>query len=347
MRSLSTMMAGTMVLAVLLTACGGEDTMNKRPESFAAPTQNTAQTKAAASPETSTRGPQDVQPEHLAEALLSGNYSGIYKRFSPEFKQQISEAEVAEMGSAFIQGVTAFNPSTVMLLNGSEQRVWTSGAGDKGIFAVFDDSGTILGLNITGLSAYPDSDNALTKTAMALPFQGEWLVFWGGSNVLNNYHYEYASQRYAYDFVQAAGGFSYEGDPLDNESYYTFGQNITAPADGVVTGVVNDIPDNTPVGVTNEKEPAGNVVVIDHGGEYSFLAHLKQGSVTVKKGDSVKTGDVIGKAGNSGNSSEPHLHYQVSDGADLFSSRSLNIRWKDNLQPLKGQTVALKPHTQP
>ncbi|MNC48479.1 Murein DD-endopeptidase MepM [compost metagenome] len=89
------------------------------------------------------------------------------------------------------------------------------------------------------------------------------------------------------------------------------------------------------------------MVVIDHGGEYSFLAHLKQGSVTVKKGDSVKTGDVIGKAGNSGNSSEPHLHYQVSDGADLFSSRSLNIRWKDNLQPLKGQTVALKPHTQP
>ncbi len=347
MRNLSTMLAGTMVLAVLLSACGGEDTMNKRPESSAAPTQNAAQIKPTASPETGDRGQQGVQPENLAQALLSGNYSGIYKRFSPEFKQQISEAEVAEMGSDFIQGVTAFNPSTVMLLNGSEQRVWTSEAGDKGIIAVFDDSGAILGLNITGLSTYPDTDNALTKTAMTLPFQGEWLVFWGGSNVLNNYHYEYASQRYAYDFVQAADGFSYEGDPLDNESYHAFGQNITAPADGVVIEVVNDIPDNTPVGVMNEKEPAGNVVVIDHGGEYSFLAHLKQGSVTVKKGDPVKAGDVIGKAGNSGNSSEPHLHYQVSDGADLFSSRSLNIRWKDNLQPLRGQTVALKPHIQP
>ncbi|MEK5240520.1 peptidoglycan DD-metalloendopeptidase family protein [Paenibacillus sp. FSL L8-0470] len=344
MRSISKMMAGTTVLAVLLSACGGENSMNNSPESSASasPTEEAAQVTPSASPETSKSGQLPVQPENLAGALLSGNFSGIYERFSPEFKQQISEEEVKEMGSAFIQGVTAFEPSTVMRLNGTEHRIWTSDDGHKGIIAVFDEAGIIHGLNITELTTYPETDKLLTRTAMTLPFQGDWFVFWGGNNVLNNYHYEYESQRYAYDFVQEVNGLSYEGDPLRNESYHAFGKNVTAPADGIVTEVINDIPDNTPVGVMNEKEPPGNLVVIDHGGEYSFLAHLKQGSVTVKKGDSVKTGDIIGKLGNSGNSSEPHLHYQVSNGADLFGSRSLHIRWKDNLNPLKGQTVTGK-----
>lgn len=280
-----------------------------------------------------------VQPEYLAETLLRGDYSGIYERFSPEFKQYVTEAEFTEMGSAFIHEVAAFKPSTVVKLNGSEQRVWISDAGDKGILAFWDETGMILGLSITGLDSHPVTDQSLTETVVNLPFKGDWFVFWGGSNVLDNYHYEYESQRYAYDFVQEVNGRSYQGDPADNESYYAFGKDITAPANGIVTRVIQDIPDNTPVGVMNENEPAGNVVVIDHSGEYSLLAHLKQGSVTVQEGDSVTTGQVIGKLGNSGNSSEPHLHFQMSDGADLFGSRSLNIRWKDNLRPLKGHTV--------
>lgn len=313
--------------------------MNNQPESSAQSPQaaeETAQTTPPAANETESSA---VQPNNLAEALLNGNYSGIYERFSPEFKKQVSEPEIAEMGAAFIEGVQSFHSSSVLVLNGTEQRAWTSDAGDKGIIAVFDDQGTILGLRITGLTAYPETDGKRTRTAFALPLHGEWLVYWGGHNVLDNYHYELASQRYAYDFVQAADGFSYKGDPLRNESYHAFGKEVTAPADGVVAEVVNDIPDNSPVGVMNEKVPAGNVVVIDHGGEYSFLAHLKQGSVTVKKGDQVKTGDTIGKLGNSGNSSEPHLHFHVSDGTDLFSSRSLNIQWKGDLQPLRGRTV--------
>ncbi|WNS42333.1 peptidoglycan DD-metalloendopeptidase family protein [Paenibacillus sp. MMS20-IR301] len=287
----------------------------------------------------SQNGQYAVQPEDLAEALLSGNYSGIYERFSPDFKQYISEADFTEMGSAFIQEVTSFTPSTVVKLNGSEQRVWISDTGAKGILAFFDETGMILGLSITNLDSYPVTDQALTETVVSPPFEGDWFVFWGGSNMLDNYHYEYESQRYAYDFVQEVNGYSYQGDPADNESYYAFGKDITAPADGTVIRVIQDIPDNTPVGVMNEKEAAGNVVVIDHGGEYSFLAHLKQGSVTVQEGDNVISGQVIGKLGNSGNSSEPHLHFQMSDGSDLFGSRSLNIRWKDHLRPLKGQTV--------
>jgi murein DD-endopeptidase MepM/ murein hydrolase activator NlpD len=64
----------------------------------------------------------------------------------------------------------------------------------------------------------------------------------------------------------------------------------------------------------NKKQPKGNYVIIDHGnGEYSFLAHLKKGSMVVAVGDSLKSGQFIGLCGNSGNSSEPHLHYHLQN----------------------------------
>ncbi|MNP78728.1 Peptidase family M23 [compost metagenome] len=64
----------------------------------------------------------------------------------------------------------------------------------------------------------------------------------------------------------------------------------------------------------------------------------------MKKGDKVKQGDLIGELGNSGNSSEAHLHFQVSDGPDLFTSRSVNIRWADQSQQLtRGKTIQGMP----
>src|SRR5262249_51403325 len=148
------------------------------------------------------------------------------------------------------------------------------------------------------------------------------------------------SQRYAYDFVQTKDGYSYKGDPNTNESYYAFGQDIYATQDGTVVHAVNDIKDNKPLIETNEKDPYGNVVVIDHGnGEYSYLAHLKQGSVTVKVGDQVSKGDLVGLCGNSGNSSEPHLHYQVSDSTNSVNSKSIRVQWVDDLSPRQGEVI--------
>ncbi|MNJ53851.1 Murein DD-endopeptidase MepM [compost metagenome] len=173
-----------------------------------------------------------------------------------------------------------------------------------------------------------------------MPLKNDWFVFWGGENVIANYHYGTESQRYAYDFIKVKDGYSYSGDPKKNESYYAFGQEITAPEAGKVIHVVNDIADNEPVGIMNEKDLAGNVVAIDHGnGEYSYLAHLKKDSVTVKVGDIVQKGEVIGLCGNSGNSSEPHLHFQISDGDDLFTSSSLRVKWENDLHPIQGDTI--------
>jgi murein DD-endopeptidase MepM/ murein hydrolase activator NlpD len=78
------------------------------------------------------------------------------------------------------------------------------------------------------------------------------------------------------------------------------------------------------------KEPAGNIVVIKHtNGEYSNYLHLKPGSVQVKAGDQVKQGQVIGKVGHSGNSTEPHLHFQVTDGEDPMYSRGIPVKFKN------------------
>jgi len=83
------------------------------------------------------------------------------------------------------------------------------------------------------------------------------------------------------------------------------------------------------------KAQLGNYVVIRHaGGEYSHYAHLKQGSVRVKTGDAVKRGQGIAQLGQTGNSTEPHLHFQLTDGPDPLYSRGVPILFKNAVNTL-------------
>lgn len=328
------------VLAVLLTACGGgNNTATNNSDRAGSPAA--ANAEATADPAGTAEGVEDVlKPEDLPQALLDGKYDAIYSRMSAEFQKQLTKAEFSTSAKEFVKGIESFNEASVLQHNGGKMRNWVSDTKEKGLSAVFNDEGVIMGLQIKALAYWPETDEKKTKVVYDWPLRGDWFVYWGGENALINYHYDHESQRYAYDIVQSKDGYSYKGDPLKNESYYAFGQPVLAPADGKVVSVVNDIPDNEPVGVMNEKAPAGNVVVIDHGnGEYSYLAHMKKGSIIVKAGDQVKRGDEMGKLGNSGNSSEAHLHFQVSDGAHLFESRSININWKDGIKPIQGETI--------
>lgn len=126
------------------------------------------------------------------------------------------------------------------------------------------------------------------------------------------------AQRYAIDWVQiGADNQTYSGDPKDNRSYHCFGSEALAVADGVVVEVKDGIPENTPsldkraVPITLETV-AGNHVNLDlGGGVYAMYAHLQPGSIRVKVGDKVAPGQVIGLVGNTGNSTEPHLHFQL------------------------------------
>lgn len=276
----------------------------------------------------------------IAIAMEKGEYERIYQGLTADFRSDISKKNFKKALKDFADGETTWQPVSELALNGGLYKTWSNGEKSKGMNTIIKENGEISGLKLMPLESYPRTDEAYTLLTYSLPMKGEWFVFWGGEDVLSNYHYEHESQRYAYDFIQSKDGYSYSGDPERNESYYAFGQEITAPQAGTVVHVVSDIPDNVPVGKMNEKQPAGNVVVIDHGnGEFSYMAHLKKDSVTVKVGDTVEAGDLVGLCGNSGNSSEAHLHFQISDGADLFDSKALRIKWENELHPVQGYTV--------
>ncbi len=168
--------------------------------------------------------------------------------------------------------------------------------------------------NLGRLPAVVDRPNA---PSYRLPFSGTWTVLNGGTEREHSHSWGVFAQRYAYDFVVTdEEGSTHEGDGSRLADYYCWNRRIMAPAAGVVIAAKNSHRDNPrPGGWLDifQRDPRGNFVTIDHGGEYSVLAHLREGSVTVRPGDRVSAGEVIGRCGNSGNSTEPHLHFHVQD----------------------------------
>lgn len=138
------------------------------------------------------------------------------------------------------------------------------------------------------------------------------------------------AQRFAIDWVRLGPtGGTFSGDQKDNRSYRAYGADVLAVADAVVAATKDGIPENVP-GPTSRAVPitldtvGGNYIVLDLGnGRFAFYAHLQPGSLRVKPGDRVRRGQVIGLVGNSGNSTEPHLHFHVSDGASPLGAEGL------------------------
>lgn len=169
------------------------------------------------------------------------------------------------------------------------------------------------------------------------PVRGEWAAFNGPSNssghrrlVLGLEGHVAIGQRFAIDFLQVdSAGSSHHGDPSKNENYYAYGTPLLAVADGIVVETKDSIPQNVP-GVNSRAVPidmvtvGGNHVAIDIGnGHYALYAHVQPGSLRVKVGDHVKRGQVVALLGNSGNSTEPHVHFQIADGPTFLSSEGL------------------------
>lgn len=198
----------------------------------------------------------------------------------------------------------------------------------------------------------PGTDEYQTKTPLALPFSGEWLVGNGGRDHEKNGHRAAdgtgpESQMFAYDFVRP-----HAGDGRNLEDYEAFGAEVVAPGDGVVSRVV-DGSEDVPIGENDWVVLCGNMVVIDHGnGEWSVLAHLRHGSIGVKVGDAVARGQLLGLCGNTGNTSEPHVHYHLQDGPDMHRARGLPLQFKEvvidgrlakDMELEQGQKVANPP----
>ncbi|MBA2238268.1 MAG: M23 family metallopeptidase [Lysobacter sp.] len=140
------------------------------------------------------------------------------------------------------------------------------------------------------------------------------------------------SRRYAIDWRQVRDGATFAGDALEARAYHAYGEPVFAVAEGTVVSARDGLPDNVPrtpkgfdtaVAITMETI-AGNAVTLDlGGGEYALYAHMAPGSVQVKPGDHVKRGQVLGRIGNSGDSREPHLHFEVTDSPDLLAGEGL------------------------
>ena len=162
------------------------------------------------------------------------------------------------------------------------------------------------------------------------------------------------NQRFALDLVGVGeGGKTQRGDGSRNEDFYAFGRELIAPADGTIIEIIEGVRDNSP-GSLNPYSALGNCVIIQHReDEVSVLAHLKRGSTVVKVGDKVKRGQLLGKCGNSGNSSEPHLHFHLQDSPVIQDGQGINCVFqkvmvtengktesRTNCSPTKGQIVS-------
>jgi murein DD-endopeptidase len=167
------------------------------------------------------------------------------------------------------------------------------------------------------------------------PLRGEWLAANGPSNASGHRRTALAlngtvaiAQRFGIDFLQVdSGGRTFRGDSTNNANYFAYGREIFAVSDGIVVATKDSIPENVPRGPVARAVPinlvtvGGNHVVIDLGdGRYAFYAHVQPGSMRVRVGDRVRRGQVIALVGNSGNSTEPHLHFHIVDAVALGTS---------------------------
>ena len=190
------------------------------------------------------------------------------------------------------------------------------------------------------------------QTKLILPFKEEWTVFWGGDTKELNYHVENEAQKGAFDIVITdTNGKSYKNNREKNENYYAFAKELIAPCDAEVVLVVDGIKDNKP-GEMNSYFILGNTVILKtNNDEYLLFAHFKQNSIVVKQGENVKKGELLGLCGNSGNSSEPHLHFHIQNVEDInqatgaksyFEEIYVNGELKKDYSPIKNEKIKNK-----
>jgi murein DD-endopeptidase MepM/ murein hydrolase activator NlpD len=204
-----------------------------------------------------------------------------------------------------------------------------------------------------------------SKNEYIFPLKGVWYV--GAGANINTHHRWVVNEEFALDVVRTgANGLSRRNRKQALSDYYAYKAPVIAIADGVVARARPDRPENSAM-MRKAEETAevymqrvqqtqaetiakdidligGNYVTIEHAnGEFSHYLHLAAGSVKLKEGDAVKQGDVVGGVGQSGNSTEPHLHFQVTDGEDPLFSRGLPVSFTNIEEVMDGGRAGAIP----
>ena len=187
------------------------------------------------------------------------------------------------------------------------------------------------------------------ESKLILPFEGEWWVFWGGDTKEENYHVESNAQKGAFDFlIKDQEGKSFRNEGKTNEDYYAFGKRIISPSDGEVVLVVDGVKDNIPGKLNPIYVPGNTVIIKTDNNEFLFFAHFIKNSIVVSEGQIVKQGELLGLCGNSGNSSEPHLHFHIQNVEDMneatgaksyFKKILVDGKIKRDYSPVRNQKV--------
>jgi hypothetical protein len=152
------------------------------------------------------------------------------------------------------------------------------------------------------------------KLELAFPLKtGRYFVLQGGKGLPTNlFHYSLRGAIYAMDIVKLNrwGGRANKVFSRRLEDYEIFNDTIYSPCSGRVIRAYSNNPDNIPPNM-NRGPQNTNQVLLETDSSYVFLAHMKKGSVVVREGQWVQQGQALGCVGNSGFSSEPHLHIQA------------------------------------
>jgi murein DD-endopeptidase MepM/ murein hydrolase activator NlpD len=269
----------------------------------------------AAAPTASAQNrPSDIQTaaDAFVAAYNAREYEAIVRRLAPAARVQVTLEALRRFYDGLHDSAGKLTSLGKPALFGDGIAVYPANFERKAmeLAIALDDSGMVRGLEIND----KPSRHVRNRTPLTLPFKGDWLVIWGGDTPEQNYHQSIALARFAFDFTKVdARGRKFKGDGTRADDYFSFGQEIIAPADGVVTDVITGVADNVP-GTVNNFADMGNTVMIRHEtGEVSVFGHLEFGSTRVSVGQRVTRGQVLGLCGNSGNSDEPHLHYQLQD----------------------------------
>lgn len=208
-------------------------------------------------------------------------------------------------------------------------------------------------------------DELAHPVVVEFPLRGEWLVERTPSSRIPSHGTDALGQRFAYDFVRTDHRAGLHLHPAGSVRWYLiggrtrdcygWGQPVHAVFDGQVTAAVDGAPERQWVNVVHESwcalknvlafrrgrlDPvrlAGNHVIIQSGGVFALFAHLASGSITVTAGQVLRAGEEIGRVGHTGNSTAPHLHFQLMDGADPLQAKGLACAFAEYLTQRGGR----------
>ena len=187
----------------------------------------------------------------------------------------------------------------------------------------------------------------MTTVSVDFPLRGEWQATASPAEKVPSHGTDYFGQRYAFDFARVVNSKYYPDSIarhllryVRSSSFYCWDQTVHSCFDGIVVAAEDGWPDHERVNFfsamltssdiqgSDYRPLCGNYVIVEGEAGFAMYGHLRIGSVAAKRGSRLRSGDVIGRVGNSGNSTMPHLHFQVMDGADPLKASGVRSAFR-------------------